>query len=64
MERIFSVGVVALFDAVHLEAQRIAVKADCGAVGLSHMERDKLGAKDVAHGLLCGGIRGRVVRRV
>lgn len=52
VQGILAIGVVALFDAVHLEAERIAVQTDGSAVGLPDVQRHKFGAKDISHGLL------------
>lgn len=46
---------VSLFRLVHSEAQRIAIQPNGRSVRLTHMQRHKLGAKDVAHRRLCSG---------
>lgn len=53
MQSILAVGVIALFHAVHLEAECIAVQTNGSAIGLSYVEGYELGAKHISHGFLC-----------
>lgn len=59
-----SVRTVGLLGLVHGEAEGVAIEADRGTIGASHMQRDKLGTVNISHGGLCRGRKASAVLHI